>query len=385
MKPALNRCAAIAGKEWTHIVRDTRSLILALAAPVFLIILFGYALTMDVSHIGFTVVDNDRSTATRALTEKFMHTEYFTFMGASDAYSGTDALFNKRKITLALVFSPGFKKDIERGRSGRVQMLIDGSDATTANITLGYASTIINAYSQELARKRNLKRGNITPEMNIIVEPRFWYNETMVTKNYILPGLTALVLAIICALIASLAVSREYERGTLESILSTPVRPAEFIIGKILPYILIGMFDTVTTITISHFAFDLPFKGYFFELLLITILFVGGMSGLGILISAATRSQVLSVQASMIVTYLPTFILSGFIFPIANMPVVVKAITYLIPAKYLITVTKGIALKGVGSSFLFVQIMFLLLFFIIVTALAIRTFSAMLPYRRHYS
>jgi ABC-2 type transport system permease protein len=381
MTPSLNRCAAIAGKEWLQILRDTRSLILALFAPAFLILLFGYALSVDVSHIGFTILDFDRSTRSREFYENLMHTEYFSFKGISSRYEEIDERFNRHDISIAVVIPSGFERAIDRGESTKLQILADGSDSTSSNVALGYLSVIINSYATDIARMRAHKRGVIGIMPSIIPEPRFWYNETMKSKIFILPGLTALILAIICALIASLAISREYERGTLETLLSTPVRPYELILGKMIPYILIGIFDAVIALTLGHFLFDLPIKGNFFELILVSLLFLGGMTGLGVLISTVTRTQVLSVQFSMVLTYLPTFILSGFMFPIQNMPLIVQGITYLIPARYLITVIRGIALKGAATTILWTQIIFLAIFCIIITALAIKKFRNFLPYQ----
>lgn len=382
MKASINRVLSVAGKEWLQILRDTRSLILALAAPVLLLVLFGYALTMDVSHIGLCVIDHDKSAASRALTDKFSHTEYFEYTAAADTARAADSLFDDRKISIALTIPSGFEKDISTGKNTQVQILVDGSDSTSANIALGYALTIIQLYSAEISTESMLKRGSSPKNIRIEAIPRYWYNENMVSRNYILPGLTAIILSIICALIASLSISRENERGTLESILSTPIRPHEFIAGKMIPYILIGVLDTVTCFVFGYFVFDLPIKGSFLALLLITVLFTGGMTSLGILLSTVARTQVLSVQMSMIATYLPTFILSGFAFPIANMPTVIQVITYVIPARYLITVTKGLALKGAGTALVSTQILFLALFFIIVTAAAIKKFSSLLPYRK---
>jgi ABC-2 type transport system permease protein len=384
MKASILRIITIAGKEWLQILRDTRSLILALAAPLILLILFGYALTMDVTHVGLCVIDRDKSAASRAFTEKFAHTEYFDYVAASDTTRTADELFDERKISLAITIPSGFGKDIDNGKTAKVQVLVDGSDSTSANVSLGYASAVILSHSAEIAERDMLRKGSSPRNIRIEAVPRFWYNENMVTRNFILPGLTAVILAIICALIASLSISRENERGTLESILSTPVRPREFIFGKMIPYVLIGVLDTITCFVMGYFVFGLPIKGSFLALLLITVLFTGGMTSLGILISTVARTQVLSVQMSMIATYLPTFILSGFAFPIANMPAVIQAITHVIPARYLITVTKGIALKGVGTALVSLQIFFLAVFFIVITAAAIRKFGSLLPYRKAF-
>jgi ABC-2 type transport system permease protein len=382
MKRSFKRIAAIASKEWLQITRDVRSLILALITPSMLILLFGYALTTDVKHVRIAVFDQDRSPRSRDFIERFSHTEYFDIAAFIDRYDAIDSLFDHSDISLAVVIPTRFERDLDSGRTAPIQLIADGSDSTSASVAMGYVGAIALDYSASIASERALKRG-ITPRLSgIQVEQRFWYNQTMESKNYILPGLIALILAIICALIASLTISRENERGTLETLLSTPLRPYETVIGKLIPYLLIGLFDSITAVSLGYFLFGFPLNGSFTELIAISLLFLAGMSGLGILISTATRIQVLSVQVSMVVTYLPTFILSGFIFPISNMPVFVQGITYLIPAKYLIVVLKGIALKGIGSSLLFTQIVFLAVFCTVVFFAAIRKFGSLYPYRR---
>jgi ABC-2 type transport system permease protein len=379
---SIQRMMSIAGKEWLQITRDRRSLILALIAPSMLILLFGYALTTDVKHVRLAIYDQDHTTRSRNYIEKYSHTEYFTPTAYVDRFAQIDAMLNSNRIDLALVIPAGFEKNIDRGTPVVVQVVADGTDSTSANVAIGYVNSLTAEYALSLSSSRALKRGINAAPSGISIEQRLWYNEEMQSKNYILPGLIALILAIICALIASLAVSREYERGTLETLLSTPLRPWEIVIGKIIPFLLVGLFDAITAFTLGYFLFDLPLKGSFLELIAISMLFLAGMSGMGILISTATRSQVLSVQLSMVLTYLPTFILSGFIFPVSNMPLIVQGITALIPARYLITVIKGIALKGVGSTLLITQILFLSVFCAVIITLTIVRFSAFYPYRK---
>lgn len=381
MKQTLRRILAVSGKEWIQIIRDTRSLILSLIAPSLLILLFGYALTMDVKNVRIAILDNDKTSQSRKCMEPFLHTDYFIFDSYLQSYKEIDSLFDKKQITAALVFSPGFGRAIERGSSTAVQVIIDGSDSTSANVSLGYINAIVTAFSLDIAKERALTRGIRFNGFPVTTEERIWYNETLVTRNYILPGLIALILAIICALIASLTISREFERGTFETLLSTPLRPYEIVFGKMIPYILIGVFDTVSALLMSHFFFDLPFRGNFAALIAVSLLFLAGMTGMGILISAITRIQVLSVQFAMVLTYLPTFILSGFLFPIPNMPAFIQGVTYFIPAKYLITVIKGIAIKGVGASALYSQILFLTAFCFVVGLITIMKVRSFIPYR----
>ena len=363
---SLVRIAAIADKEWLQIRRDLRSLILSLAAPAILIILFGYALTVDVKHVKITVFDQDRSTASRQFMQKFSHTEYIDIRDFTDNYRSMDAEINAGRSTLGLVIPRNFENNVKTGKQTEIQLIVDGSDSTSAIVAIGYVKVIFANYKIEAKLKELNKAGLSSFNLPIDIRSRIWYNPELQSKNFIVPGLLVIILAIISALIASLTISREWERGTMETLMTTPLRPWEVIAGKIIPYLFIGFFDVLLTAVVGHFLFNVPIKGSFVEFYLLALLFLTGTTGLGILISTATKVQVLSVQVAMVVTYLPSIILSGFIFPIQNMPVILKGITYLIPAKYLIVIIKGIALKGIGASMLMVQILFLLGFTVII-------------------
>ncbi len=379
---SLIRILAVAGKEWLQVRRDARSLILSLVAPAMLIMLFGYALTVDVKNVGMAVYDQDRSTLSRRFVEEFAHTEYLAIRGHVRSYAEIDRLIDREKIAMALVIPAGFERRFKSGKSTDVQLITDGSDATTATVAIGYASAIVMNLNLDLKVRELARAGIREPKMPVEIRSRIWYNPELESKNFIIPGLVVLILAIISALIASLTISREWERGTMETLITTPVRGYELVLGKLIPYLLIGLFDVAATMTLGYFVFDVPLRGSFVELCLVALLFLAGTSCLGILISAATRVQVLSVQVAMVVTYLPSFILSGFIFPIKSMPVVVQAITYLIPARYLIVLVKGIALKGVSISLLWTQIVFLAVFALFVLAGSVKKLSMRLPEAR---
>lgn len=363
---SLVRVAAVADKEWLQIRRDLRSLLLSLVAPALLIILFGYALTVDVKHVRFTVYDQDRSTASRKLISEFANTEYIDIVSYSDNYKTIDDQIDAGRSAVGLVIPRKFEKDLKTGKKTAIQLIVDGSDSTSAMVAIGYVKAIIANYNIEAKIKELSRAGLSSFKLPLDIRSRIWYNPELQSKNFIIPGLIVLILAIISALIASLTISREWERGTMETLMTTPLRPWELIAGKIIPYLFIGLFDVLMTAAVGYFIFGVPIKGSFVEFYLLALLFLTGTTGLGILISAATRVQVLSVQVAMVITYLPSFILSGFIFPIKNMPLLLQGITYLIPAKYLIVIIKGIALKGVGAVMLWTQIVFLLAFTILV-------------------
>ena len=376
---SMRRIAAIGDKEWIQIRRDSRSLFLSLFIPTMLVLLFGYALNFDVKHVKIGVYDQDRSMFSRGYIEKFSHTEYLSIIKYMEKREEIDEMINSGKIIMAIVIPPGFEKKFKSGKYADVQVLVDGSDSTSALIATGY----IKAITYELNRDLNLtalrKRGITGIREPVELKSRVWYNPELKSKNYIIPGNLGLIMAIISALITSLTISREWERGTMETLITTPVRGHEIVLGKLLPYLMIGLFDVVCALIVGYFVFDVPLRGSFIELTLISVLFLIGTSSLGILISSATRVQVLSVQLAVVVTYLPSFILSDFVFPIKNMPLIIQIITYIVPAKYMITVMKGIALRGVGYAALMVQIWFLILFSLVVLILCIKKLKVTLP------
>jgi ABC-2 type transport system permease protein len=376
---SIMRILALADKEWTQIRRDLRSLLLSIGIPALLLLLFGYALTMDVKLVSTAILDQDRSALSRRLVEKFSHTEYLSILRYAESNREVDELIDSGAIVMALVIPPGFEKRFQSGKPADVQLIADGSDSTSSMVSMGYVKSIIFNFNQDM-KIAELKRAGLTDiRVPVDVRSRIWYNPELQSKNFIVPGLIAIIMAIISALITSLTISREWERGTMETLITTPVRPYEVFIGKLIPYLLLGMFDIVVTLSIGYFVFDIPLKGSFVELASLALLFLAGTSGLGIMISAATRVQVLSVQVAIMVTYLPSFMLSGFIFPINNMPLVIQVITYVIPAKYLIAIIKGIALKGVGASLLWMQVVFLFLFTALVMVVSIKKFTLTLP------
>lgn len=376
---SLVRIGAIAGKEWLQIRRDTRSLILSLIAPALLILLFGYALTVDVKNVGMAVYDQDRSTLSRRLLDEFSHTEYLRVHRYITSYREADRLIDSEEIALAIVVPRGFERRFKAGKSVEIQLLVDGSDSTSATVAMGYVKAILTNFNLDI-KVSELKRTGITEtKMPVEVKSRIWYNPELLSKNFIVPGLIVVVLSIISALIASLTISREWERGTMETLITTPVRAYELVFGKLIPYLFIGLFDIIITVLLGYFVFNVPIKGSFVELYLLALLFLVGTTSMGIMISSATRAQVLSVQVAIMVTYLPSFMLSGFVFPVQNMPLIVQGITYLIPAKYLIVIIKGIALKGVSVILLWTQILFLAVFAFIVVIVSVRKISLTLP------
>lgn len=364
----LGRLLAMARKEWLQLQRDPRSMILAFALPLLLLIFFGYAITWDVDDLSLAVVDHDGSARARSLVEAFEATGYFTVTHRPDSPRQADDLLTRGTVRAILVIPPDFTTALAAGRQAPLQLLLDGSDANTATIAMNYGEAIVGRFARNAVLEGR-------PAMSPLeAEVRIWYNPTLASRNMIVPGLVAVIMSIIAALLTALTIAREWERGTMEQLASTPVSRLEVILGKLLPYVLIGAFDVVVTVVAGMILFGTPLKGSVLVLALLTLLFLVGALGLGIFISAAVKSQVLATQVAMVATYLPAVLLSGFLYDIASMPAVLRGVTYLIPARYYVTVTRGVFLKGVGLEVLWVQGIFMAAFAALGLGLAVRAF-----------
>lgn len=363
------RLLAMARKEWIQLKRDTRSMILAFVLPLFLLLFFGYAITWDVNDIRIAVLDQDRTRESRDLLEAFVSSGYFTVTTYLDAPSRVDDQLVRQRVRGVLWIPPGYASDlVAPGRAAAVQLLLDGSDANTATIALSYADAIVTQYGADL-----VLAGRPSP-IPISLEPRTWYNPSLESRNMIVPGLIAVIMSIIAALLTALTIAREWERGTMEQLAATPVSRIEVVLGKLLPYLAIGLFDVAVTVVAGILIFGTPLNGSVLLLAGLTMLFLVGALGLGIFISAALKSQVLATQVAMVATYLPAVLLSGFIFDIASMPIVLRGFTYLIPARYFVTVTRGIFLKGVGVGVLWADAVLMLLYAVLGLSLATLAF-----------
>jgi len=368
------RLGAIARKEWIQLRRDTRSMILAFVLPVFLLLFFGYAITWDVNDIPIAVLDQDRTPRSRALVEAFESSGYFSIVEYLDAPALVDRRLVEDDVIGVLWIPPAFGRDlIAPDRAADVQLLLDGSDANTATIALNYADAIVTRFGASAAL------GGIRPALPIALEARTWYNPNLVSRHMIVPGLIAVIMSIIAAMLTALTIAREWERGTMEQLAATPVGRVEVVLGKLLPYLGIGLFDVAVTVIAGMSIFGTPLEGSVVLLALMTLLFLTGALGLGIFISAAVKSQVLAMQIAMVATYLPGVLLSGFMFDIASMPAVLRGVTFLVPARYYVAVTRGIFLKGVGVEVLWVQAVFMLAYAALGLALATRAFRKELP------
>lgn len=355
----LIRLKAIALKEFLQIIRDPRSLAWAVSMPVLLLVLFGYALTLDVNRIPTVLYDLDRTPKSRDLADRFLSSQYFKLEAAVQSYAHLQEMLDTGQALMGLVIPVHFSRDLEMGWDAKIQVLMDGTDANTATIALGYANAITLLYSQDLIKEKmtRLGMGKISPP----IEPRIriWFNPDLESKNFIVPGLIAIIMSILTAILTSGTIAREWERGSMEQLVSTPIRKGELILGKLIPYFVIGLIDLTLSVLMGRYLFGVPLRGSGFLLFSLVSLFLLGAICQGILVSIVARNQLLSSQISMILSYLPTFILSGFIYPIHNMPQFIQFMTYLVPGRYVVTILKGIYSKGIGLEILWIEALLL--------------------------
>ncbi|MHB9155730.1 MAG: ABC transporter permease [Endomicrobiales bacterium] len=372
------RMIPVMRKETLHIVRDARSLAIVVLAPVVMLFLYGYAITFDIRKVDLGVVDNDRSALSRSLVEKFTSSGYFEVRQASrDDLRKNITAMRVDKVKLILVIPGYFSRDIKRNREVAVQVLADGSDANTTNVALGYARRIVSSFSGEILLAAVRDRGfNPRDIPSVEPVPRVWYNPDLKSVNFIVPGLIAIIMMLIAALLTSLTVVREKERGTFEQLISTPIKPLELMAGKLIPYIVIGMVDVAIIVAAAVLWFHVPFRGNLFTLLLFSLLFLFCAQGLGLLVSSIASSQQAAVIGTLFVTALPSVLLSGFVFPIESMPAVIRVFTYVVPARYFLTALRSLFLKAdVGIGTLYTELLYLFFFGMLFMAISARRFK----------
>jgi ABC-2 type transport system permease protein len=358
-------------KEFRQIRRDSRSLIFMIFLPGFLLLMFGFALNFDVKHIPLAVVDQDGSRASRELAEKFKTTEYFDLKATLDRTGDVDGLMARETIRAALVIPETFSEDLLAGRSPSVQFLLDGANAMSGTTAAGYAAAILQSYSQKITLEAMERRGVGGLTLPLKTEVRVWYNPELRSARFLVPGLMAFILMVVLTTSTAFSIVREKERGTMEQISVSPLRPAALIIGKIAPYVLISLASAHLVLGLGWVLFGVAVKGSYLLLLLSMVLFLVSGLGQGLLISAITRTQQVAFLICMLTTILPTFILSGFVFPIRNMPAIIQPITYLIPAKYFLVTLRAIILKGAGLGAFWDQMLMLAAFGALTLALSV--------------
>jgi ABC-2 type transport system permease protein len=342
-------------KEFLQVLRDPKMVRVIFIMPLVQVLIFGYAVTTDVRNVSLAIYDLDNSTESRELIDRFVRSGYFERV--STIYTDEEALdlLNHGAVAAVLRTNKGFSDDIRAGRTAQMQLLLDGTDSNTASVVLKYANGITNQYSQDQLAQRMRRVAGATPRTGRVdVVSRAWFNENLESRNFYLPGVIAIMVMLITFMLTSMAVVREKEIGTMEQIIVTPIRPMEFILGKTAPFAVIAIACTIMVSAIGVFWFDIPFRGSIALLALATAVFLLTTLGIGLLISTISQTQ----QQAMMSTFLfffPAQLLSGFIFPIANMPTLVQYLTYIDPLRYYLVILRSLFLKGTGLDILWPQ------------------------------
>jgi ABC-2 type transport system permease protein len=370
----LKRIRAVAWKEFIQIKRDPRSLGLSLAIPAFLLLIFGYGLSLDIDHVRTVVWNQDASSiTTREFLYNFINSKFFKIVGYADNYRDIQLMIDKGDVLMAMIIPKHFSQNLQYGKPAPLQLIIDGSDANTATIARGYVQTVVGNYNVQLLTETYAAHGLRRPKA-VDARPRIWFNMGLNSTWFIVPGVISMILMIIASLVTSICIAREWERGTMEQLISTPVKAPELMIGKFIPYFAIGFFDLIMGVVMARFLFHVPFRGSYFLLAVLSALFLTGAVAQGLYISVIARSQLMASQLASLTTMIPTILLSGFVYPIFNMPKFIQAFTYLVPARYYITILRELFLKGGGMSSMWDETLFLALFAFFMLGFSIRRF-----------
>ena len=371
---SFTRFLAVAKKEVVQILRDSRSLIIVLIMPVILVLLFGYGVNLDLKGLPVYVYDRDGSQQSQDLLKRFQASEYFNVVRVVNDYPALTRSLDDGHAKMGIVVPWDFSQRLHDGRSAQIQALVDGSDDNTANILIGYAQAVVQSYSSDIQLQWLRDRGQVVQPAPVSVETRTWYNEDLESSAFIVPGVLALVMSVIGAFLTSLTIAREWERGTMEQLISTPVTPLEIMLGKLVPYFTIGMFDVIVCALIAIYWFQVPFRGSFLTLLVSSALFMVVVLSLGFFISVIAGSQLAASQMALLITFLPAFLLSGFLYSIEQMPIILQWITRVLPARYYVSVLKKIFLKGTPTALLYVDLVPLAVFALVLALLATHSF-----------
>jgi ABC-2 type transport system permease protein len=362
----LRSIRAVARKEYYHLIRDFRSLYLALMIPLLLILLFGYALSLDVEHIPMVVVDHDRTPQSRDFIRKLDATIYFDVVAnLPDSTALIDNL-DRNQALVGIVLPPGWSSDLKADRQSPLQVIIDGSDPNYAGNTRAFITAYVAATNQEQLLAFLNRRGRSRIRVPVEGRIRVWFNEDLESSNFIIPGIIAVIIMIVAALLTSLVIAREYENGTMETIRSLPLGAVEFLAGKSIPYFFIALTDVLVAILMGQLLFGVVMKSSFWLMILASTIYIGVALGIGLLISTCVKSQLVANQMAIMLTYLPSLLLSDFVFPQENMPIVLKLVSRIVPATYFIDILNGLYLRNLGlvhlwPSYLVLAAMFALL------------------------
>lgn len=358
--------AAVAHKEFRQIVRDRRTLLTVLFVPAFILLLYGYALNFDIRDIRLAVNDQDGSRASREVVSSFVNSGFFRLVGYIHSSAEIDGLIDRGEVRAVLVVPAGFERDIANRTPVRLQIVIDGDNANTATTTMGYATAITAEASAALQAAVGIERRSPPA----VLEPRVWYNPELRSTLFLVPGLIAFIAMITAVVSTALSVVREKERGTMEQIRMSPLSPSSFVLGKTLPYLALSFLSALLVILAAMVLFDLPVRGSWLLLGTVVAIFLVGALAQGLLISTLAQTQQVAFQAALLSSFLPTFILSGFVFPIPSMPWAIQLVTYIVPARYFLVALRAIVLKGAGLEAFAGDLLAMAVFSIVMLSLA---------------
>jgi len=373
-----HRVKAVAWKETVQIMRDSRSIAIVVIMPIVLMLAFGYGVSFDIKHVRTYILDRDGTQQSQDLLKKLQASEYFDIVRAVDNYKDLVHGIDSGDCVLAVVVSPDFTEQIRKGGTTSVQVIVDATDANSANVAMNYMDALVQGYSQNVQVRWIERRGQRVRGSPIEVAARTWFNEDLESMANIVPGVVAIVMAVVGTFLTSLTIAREWERGTMEQLISTPVAPLELMIGKLTPYLVVGVLDTALCAALGVWWFKVPFRGQLWMFFASSVLFLLVVLSMGYLLSVVMKSQLAASQASMIATFLPAFLLSGFIFPIDQMPKVIQVVTHLIPARYFMSIIRAVFLKGTPLVLLWTDLLALLVFATVLVLVATRAFRKQL-------
>jgi len=371
---SLTRLLAVAKKEVVQILRDVRSLVIVVLMPVTLMFLFGYGVSLDLKGLPVCVYDQDGSQQSQALLKRFQASKYFQIAGVMDGYAAVSKALDSGKAKMGIVIPWDFSRRLSQGGPVEVQALVDGTDDNSANVLMGYTQAVVQSYSSQVQLDWLRRHGQAVPQAPVSVQTRTWYNEDLASSAFIVPGVLALVMSVIGAFLTSLTIAREWERGSMEQLISTPVTAMEIMLGKLTPYFVIGMFDVGVCAWIAIRWFRVPFRGSLATLTVSSALFMVVVLSLGFFISVLAKNQFAASQIALITTFLPAFLLSGFLFSIEQMPLVLQWITRILPARYYVSLLKKIFLKGTSTVMLSADLVPLAAFTLLLAIVATRSF-----------
>jgi ABC-2 type transport system permease protein len=362
------RIAAVTRMEFLHIIRDLRSLVIVVFLPMVALILFGYALTFEIKNAPVAIWDENNSQLSRNLADRIHNSIYFDVKYRINSASQLDSVIDSAQAVVALRLPADFSEKINSKKSTAIQIIVDGSDNQTASQVLSNMQVLIQNFSSEIFMDILQHEGKIVAKQLLPIDfkSRVWYNQELKHRNYLIPGLLGVVLMMTTTVAVSLAIAREQERGTIERIMVSPIARWQYIMGKLLPYIGVAIIDMLLIFFSGLYIFKVPFRGNFWLLMGLSALFFASALGMGLFISTIARTQQMAWLLSLLTTFLPSMILSGFVFPIRNMPIVIQLITYLLPIRYYMVILRGVILKGIGLNILWQQAAALIIFNIII-------------------